>query len=48
MKPAIGADELRDVGRHRDQLGLHPQADRDPSREALAAHLGEVALGRDT
>ena len=42
-----GADHLGDVGRHRDQLGLQPEADRGPSREGLPTQLGEVATGRD-
>ena len=29
-----GADHLGDVGRHRDDLGLDPEADRGPAREA--------------
>ena len=37
------ADELREVGRHRDQLRLDPQAERDRPREPLAAQLGEAA-----
>ena len=28
-----GADELGDVGRHRDQLGLDPEQERDVRRE---------------
>ena len=47
VEPQRGADHLGDVGRHRDHLGLEPEADRDPAREVLAAELGEVAAGRD-
>ena len=42
-----GADDLGDVARHRDHLGLDPEPDRGPPREALAAELGEVLAGRD-
>jgi hypothetical protein len=41
------AHELGEVGRHRDQLGLHPQPEADRPREALATQLGQVATGRD-
>ena len=41
------ADELGEVGRHGDQLGLDPEADRDRPREVLAAQLGQVLAGRD-
>ena len=41
------ADELGEVGRHRDELGLDPQAPGDGAREVLAAQLGQVAAGRD-
>jgi hypothetical protein len=41
------ADELGQIGRHRDQLGLHPQPVRHPSREVLAAQLRQVVAGRD-
>ena len=41
------ADELGQVGRHRDQLGLDPQPERDAAREVLAAQLGQVPAGRD-
>ena len=37
-----GAQELGQVGRHRDQLGLHPQCDRDRVGELVAADLGQV------
>ena len=42
-----GADDLGDVARHRDYLGLDPEPDRGPPRVALAAELGEVLPGRD-
>ena len=42
-----GADELRDVGRHRDHLGLDPEQEGDPAWEARAAHLRQVQAGRD-
>ena len=42
-----GADELCDVGRHRDQLGLHPEQERDPPGEPLAADLRQVHARRD-
>ena len=41
------ADELGEVGRHRDQLGLDPEPERDRPREVLAAELGQVLAGRD-
>jgi hypothetical protein len=41
------AEELGEVGRHRDRLGLDPQPDRRASREPLAADLGQVAAGGD-
>ena len=41
------ADELGDVRRHRDQLGLDPEPERDPAREPLATDLGQVHPGRD-
>ena len=37
-----GAEELGEVGRDRDRLGLYPEPEDDPAREAVAAHLGEV------
>ena len=46
-EPERGADELREVGRHRDRLGLEPEEDDDRPREAVAADLGEVLSGRD-
>src|ERR1041384_7225196 len=36
-----GADHLGDVGGHRDDLGLDPEADRGAAPEALAAERGE-------
>jgi hypothetical protein len=40
-------DELREVGGHSDQLGLHPQAPGHRPRQMLAAQLGEVAARGD-
>src|SRR5919197_1511177 len=37
-----GAEDLGEVGRHRDHLGLEPEADRRPARAPLATDLGEV------
>ena len=42
-----GADELGEVGRHRDHLRLEPEPDARPVREPLAAHLGQVHPGGD-
>ena len=42
-----GADELGQVGRHRDRLGLQPQEHHDPEREPVPAHLGQAAAGGD-
>ena len=42
-----GAEELRQVGRHRDRLRLDPEEERHPARELLAADLGQVPLRRD-
>ena len=36
------AEELREVGRHGDELRLDPQPDRDAVRELLAADLGRL------
>jgi hypothetical protein len=47
VKPEGGTDHLGDVGRHRHQLGLQPEADRGAAREALAAELGQVPAGGD-
>jgi hypothetical protein len=41
------AEELREIGRDRDHLGLDPERDRDPGRELVAADLGEVSPRRD-
>ena len=40
-------EELGQVGRHGDRLGLEPEAERDAAREFLAADLGQVASGGD-
>jgi hypothetical protein len=42
-----GADHLGEVGRHRDRLRLHPEAERDRAREVVAAGFGEVLARRD-
>ena len=47
LEPDRGAQELREVGRHRDQLGLYPQAARHSPRIPLAADLGQVVACRD-
>ncbi len=47
VEPERGADDLGDVGCHRHQLGLQPEADRGAPGEGLAAELGEVLAGRD-
>ena len=41
------ADELGQVGRHGDQLGLDPQPPGDRPREVDATQLGQVVAGRD-
>src|SRR5262249_47770746 len=41
------AEKLSEIGRHRDQLRLHPEQDRRAPREAVAAHLREVPASRD-
>jgi hypothetical protein len=41
------ADELGDVGRHGDHLGLDPEGDVGALREPLTADLGEVPAGGD-
>ena len=41
------ADELGQIGRHRDELGLDPQPDDHRPREVLPAQLGQVLAGRD-
>ena len=43
VEPERGAEELREVGRHRDRLRLDPEPDRGAMRELLAADLREVA-----
>jgi hypothetical protein len=40
-----GAGELRQIGRHRDHLGLNPQHHVRALRERLTAHLREAAPG---
>ncbi len=47
VEPDRGAEELREVGRHRDRLRLDPEPDRGATRELLAADLREVASRRD-
>ena len=42
-----GADELRQVARHRDRLRLQPEEDAHRLRERLAADLGEVVARGD-
>ena len=42
-----GADELRQVGGHGDELGLDPQPPGHRPREVVAAQLGQVAPGGD-
>ena len=42
-----GTEELREVGRHRNQLSLHPERNRRTTREPLAADLRQVAPRRD-
>ena len=42
-----GADELGDVGRHRDDLRLDPEPRCSCAREPVAADLGQVLAGRD-
>ena len=43
-----GADELGDVGRHRDQLGLDPEQERDVRRENRSRQTsGRFMPGRD-
>ena len=43
LDPERGAEKLGEVRRHRDQLGLDPEAERGAAREAVAADLGQVA-----
>ena len=42
-----GADELCEVGRHGDRLGLNPETERDRTWKAVAAHLRQVLPRRD-
>jgi hypothetical protein len=41
------ADELGQVGRHRDRLGLQPQQHHGAEREPVAADLGQAPAGGD-
>ena len=45
LQPEGRAEELGEVGRHRDRLGLDPQEDRRAVRELFATELGQVAAG---
>ena len=47
MEADRGAEELREVRRHRDHLGLHPEPEGGSAREAFAADLRQVPSGRD-
>ena len=47
LEPDRGAEELREVGRDRDRLGLDPQGDRDAPGKLVPADLGEVPSRRD-
>ena len=47
VEPERGAEELGEVGRHRDHLGLDPEKHRCAPREALAADLRQVHAGGD-
>ena len=47
LDPDRRAEELGQVGRHRDQLRLYPEADRGAAREALPADLRQVPSGCD-
>ncbi len=42
-----GAEHLREVGRHRDRLGLDPERDRHGAAEVVATGLRQVPPGRD-
>ena len=42
VEPERGAEELREIGRHRDRLRLEPEGDRRAAREVLATELREV------
>ena len=45
VQPDRRADELGQVGRHRDQLRLHPQAQADRPRQMVPAQFGQVPAG---
>ena len=47
LRPSAAPTTSAMSQRHRDHLGLQPEADRGAAREALAAELGEVLAGRD-
>ena len=47
LRPSAAPTTSAMSRRHRDHLGLDPEADRRPARERLAAELGEVLAGRD-
>ena len=47
VEPERGAEELGDVGRHRDELRLHPHHPGQPARVVRAEALGQVAVGDD-
>ncbi len=47
VEPDRGADELGQVGRHGDELGLRPQPRRGGPPEVVAAQFRQVAAGRD-
>ena len=48
VEPDRRADELRQVGRHRDDFHQHPQPDHDRPGKMLAAQLGQVLPGGDS
>ncbi len=47
LEPDRSAHELREVGRHGDDLRLQPEEDARRARVALTAHLGQVLPGGD-
>ncbi len=47
VEPDRRAQELGQVGRHRDQLGLDPQPPARPARESRPAQLRQALAGRD-
>ena len=47
VEPDRRPHELREIGRHRDDLGLDPEQKADLARETLAADLGQVLAGGD-